>query len=415
MSNPSDGRIEITGVRLISLTALMLLVFAAGIAMPFNITGIVESFAVDNAAAGLAATVEMAGVAGSSLLFSQLAPRLNPKRVYLVGISAIIVLNVATIWAPTVEVLYIFRALNGISAGAIVATVMSTAGRSTAPEATFGVINSAVGVMGMVLSLVLPQALKFHGIAPQSLSLSPVDGLFFIYLLFAVLALGFIRSVPVPPPIEEPEGGGPVEKPKLPFAGWIALFGLGVVFFGHATLAMFIVNVGVEQVQLSPQTVGFVFMFASAFGIVAPLVAGYVGVRFKAKIPIAVILMALVVFAFLLSQASAPIEFYISGPFFAMMPIALMPIMLGSLARLDPTGRLTGAHPAFVTLGAAIAPVVGGAVSVTGDYSANGLLVVGCTAIGAAFFYPAILIADRKRDEVGSPLLQPAAETESPR
>jgi len=395
--NPTDdGRIDISGFKLVALAAMMLLTFAAAMGMPFNITGIVESFAVSNTNAGLVASFEMGGVAAGSLLFSQIAPRLNPHRVYFTAIGAIVLLNIATIWSPSIELLYACRALTGACAGAIVATVMSTAGRAQAPEATFGIINSAVGVMGILLAIILPQALKLHQ-TDLVAGMSSVDGLYAVYLLLAVVAIAFVRSVPVPPKIENrTEAKGP--EPALPAMGWMALIGLGVIFFGHGTLTMFLVNVGIEQMKLSAETVGFVFMLGGIFGIAAPLAAGYVGTHYKAMVPTGLILTAVVFFALLLANATAPLAFFVAGPVFAMLPVAMMPIVLGALARIDLSGRLTGAHPAFVTLGAAFAPLVGGAISSTGDYAANGWSVVLCSVVGGALLFNAIRAADNVRD-----------------
>ncbi len=392
----SEGRIDISGFRLVALTAMMLLSFSAAIGMAFNITAIVDSFVVSNTAAGLVATIEMSGVAAGSLVFSQIAPRLDPHRTYMAAIGAIIAMTGLTIWAPSIEFLYVLRGLNGLCAGAVIATVMSTAGRAEAPEATFGVINSAVGVMGMILAIILPQALKLHLFEGMA-GLSAADGLYVVYLLFAAAAIGFIRFVPVAPQLKN-ETHESTPAPELPLMGWAALLGLGMIFFGHGTLVMFIVSVGTEQVKLSPETVGIVFMFGSIFGVVAPLAAGYVGTHYKAMAPLAGIVAAILVFAFLLAQASTPLVFYLTAPFFAMMPIAMMPIALGALARLDPSGRLAGAHPAFVTFGAALAPLAGGAVSAAGDYSANGWLVIICCLIGAALMFSAVRDADRLRD-----------------
>ncbi len=391
-----DGRIDISGFKLVALTAMMLLSFSAAIGMAFNITAIVGSFTVSNTAAGLVATIEMTGVAAGSLLFSQIAPRFDPHRIYIAAIGSIIGLTLLTIWAPSIEFLYVLRGVNGFCAGAVIATVMSTAGRSTAPEATFGVINSAVGVMGMVLSIVLPQALKLGALD----GLSSVDGLYVVYMLLAVAAIGFIRYVPVAPQMAG-QAQSNTPAPPLPLMGWAALVGLGMIFFGHGTLVMFIVSVGTEQVGLSPEIVGLVFMFGSVFGIVAPLAAGYIGTHYKAVLPTAAIIVAMILLGILLSQATSPIAFYIAGPFFAMMPIAMMPIALGAIARIDTSGRLAGAHPAFVTLGAALAPLVGGAISSTGDYAANGWAVAVCGVIGGALLFTAIRAADNLRDGQG--------------
>jgi len=395
VSGAADHRIEIKGPRLLALTALLLLSFSALIAMPFNISGIVGSFQISNAAAGLVATVEMAAVALSSLLFSQLAPRLRPRTVYAVALSVIVLMNLATILAPGVAVLYVTRACAGAAAGAVVATVMSIAGRSTTPETTFGVINSCVGVMGMMLALLLPQALKLHSISGE-IAMRPADGLYLVYLSFGLLALVFIRLAPVPPPVPVAQADAP-PLARLPIYGWLALLGLGILFFGHALLAVFIVEVGLA-VPLTAEVIGVVFLFGSAFGVVAPLAAGWFGTRFRAAIPVTVIVLAIVVFGLLLASASTPLQFYLVGPFYAMMPVALMPFTLGALARVDPTGRLAGAHPAFVMLGSAAAPLSGGAIrDFSGDFIANGWVMVLCVTIGAALLSRVVLASDLLR------------------
>lgn len=395
MTEAVDHRIEIRGPRLLALTALMLLSFSALIAMPFNISGIVGSFGISNAAAGLVATVEMAAVALSSLLFSQLAPRLRPRIVYAVALSVIIVMNLATILAPDVTVLYLTRACAGAAAGAVVATVMSIAGRSTTPETTFGVINSCVGVMGMMLALLLPQALKLYSMSGE-IAMSPADGLYLVYMCFGLLALVFVRLAPVPPPVPVAHADAPPLAP-LPIYGWLALLGLGILFFGHALLAVFIVEVGLA-VPLTAEVIGVVFLFGSAFGVVAPLAAGWLGTRFRAAIPVTLILLAIIVTGLLLASASTPLQFYLVGPFYAMMPVALMPFTLGALARVDPTGRLAGAHPAFVMLGSAAAPLSGGAIrDLSGDFIANGWVMALCVMVGAVLLARTVLASDRLR------------------
>ena len=285
---------------------------------------------------------------------------------------------------------------------------MFTAGHSRTPEQTFGVINSFVGVMGLLLAQILPQALMFHTLFHESADLSKVDGLYFVYMVFSLIALFFIRLTPVPPETIETDG----EKPPIaavPFKGWLALAGLGIIFFGHGTLAMFIVRVGLE-VGLTDQTVGNVFAVASVVGIIAPLVAGYVGTRFPAMIPTIIIFVFVAVAAVLLGNADTAMEFYIFAPLFAMTPIAAMPIVLGALARIDPSGRLTGSHPAFIMLGSAAAPLTGGAVrDWAGSFAANGWFVAGCVVVGGALLASAILAADRQRkhsvaDETASQL-----------
>jgi MFS family permease len=393
---PDDGRMDLRGRPLVTLTAMLLLAFAAAIAMPFNISGIVQSFAASNTLAGLVATVEMGCIAASSLVFAQLASRLSPRAIYTAGICLILAMNGLTVLVVQVETLVIVRGLAGFGAGAVAATVMATAGRSRTPEKTFGVINSFVGVMGIIMAQVLPQALKLGTVTDPAWGVREADGLFVVYAVASIIALILIRLVPVPPR-RAAAGSAAGSAVRLPAGGWLALAGMGVIFFGHGTLSMYIVEVGLEA-GLTAQGIGNTFAVASLIGIVAPLIAGHVGSRFRAALPVYVILAAVLLFGLLLSHVTTPAGFMVFAPLYAMTPIAMMPIALGALARLDPSGRLTGAHPAFVTLGGALAPLTGGAIrDFAGDFTLTGWFVAACIVTGGALMYRAIALADRLR------------------
>lgn len=398
---PDDARIDLRGLPLVALTAMLLLAFAAAIAMPFNISGIVQSFAVSNTLAGLVATVEMACIAASSLVFSQLAARLSPRAIYTAGITLILAMNGLTVFVAQVELLVLVRGAAGFGAGAVAATVMATAGRSRTPEKTFGIINSFVGVMGMIMAQVLPQALKLGTVTDPAWGIRDADGLFLVYAIASIIALALIRLVPVPPRRPIADGAAALPAP-LPAGGWLALTGMGIIFFGHGTLAMYIVEVGFEA-GLTAQGIGNTFAVASLIGILAPLVAGQLGSRYPATLPVYGILAAVLLFGLLLSHATTPVGFIVFAPLYAMTPIAMMPIALGALARLDPTGRLTGAHPAFVTLGGALAPLTGGAIrDLAGNFAATGWFVAACILIGGTLMYRAIAQADRLRGQAGT-------------
>lgn len=394
----SDGRMDIGGLRLIALTCLLLLVFSAAVAMSFNIAGFVTSFDVSFTEAGTVATIELAGIAVSSLLFSQLAPKLQPRKVYLFAIGAIALMNAATIFVPNIATLFVVRGIAGLAAGSVTAMVMYTAGHSRTPEKTFGIINSFVGVLGIILSLLLPQAGRLYLMPGAPSGFSEADGLFLVYLVAAVAALFFVRSAPVPPRAAlAGEGGRSTAAP--PLIGWLALIGMGIVFFGHGVLALYIVDVG-KGVGLSPATIGFVFSIAALMGIVLPLVAGFLGAKFPATPPTMIVLVIVAIFAVLLGQAATPLGYFIAAPIYAFAPIAMMPILLGALVRVDPSGKLAAAHPAFVTLGGAAAPLTGGAIrDWAGNFAASGWFVAGCIVIGGLLIAAVLLKADGLRRE----------------
>ncbi len=387
-------QIRLTGLQLAGLTGVLLLGFAASLGMAFNIDAIVDSFKASNTDAGLVASAEMAAIAAGNLSFARLATRLPAKPIFFFSILAIVSLNLASIMATSITELILCRAPAGFALGAVVATVMTTAGRSHKPESTFGVINSMVGVMGIFIAYVLPRALNLHTLTPADMNFSSVDGLYLVYALCSICAILFIWLTPITEPIEAANQSG---ENKL-LVGWLGLVGLGIVFFGHGTLALFIVKIG-REIPLEPEVIGYVFMAGSVVGIILPLVSGYIGTRMKALLPIMTVMTVIAVSAVLLSTADTPKAFFVLAPIYAMLPVGMMPIFLGCLSRIDPSGSLAGSHAAFVLIGGAIAPFAGGALSDLGGFAYNGWFVVACVIIGGALTIPVILRADASRSD----------------
>jgi MFS family permease len=172
---------------------------------------------------------------------------------------------------------------------------------------------------------------------------------------------------------------------------------LGVIFFGHGTLGIYIVELG-RDTGLSAQTIGNTFAAGSLIGIAAPLIGGWIGARYRAALPLTVMLVAIGLFAVLLANTRAALGFFILAPLFSVAPMMMIPIALGVLARIDRSGRLTGSHPAFVTLGGALAPIAGGALrDWSGGFGLTGWFVVGMLVIGAMLLVRAVLAADASR------------------
>ena len=106
-----DTRIDLTLAGLVLLTTMQLLATAAQTGMPFNINGIIISFSVSNAAAGLTATIELAGMALGSMIFAQVATRVRARRIYVPALGVVLAANLGAVWAPTIDALYVCRGM----------------------------------------------------------------------------------------------------------------------------------------------------------------------------------------------------------------------------------------------------------------------------------------------------------------
>ena len=405
---PLQQRIEFTSWQVVALTAVLLLAFAANIGMPYNIDAIALSFGISNARAGLVASMEMAAIAAGNLLLARLAGRLNPHRVYFFGALGIVAFNALSMFTNNTTELLLLRVPAGFALGAVAATIMATAARSSQPEMTFGIINSMVGVLGMALGFLLPRALAMHLFANGHPAFNwthwnEMDGLFAVYVLFSLGALLFIRHTPAPAPAAPTgeAGGKPIGL------GWLALFGLGLIFHGHGNLALFLVVLG-RQASLDVEVVGYVLMAGAGVGIGLPLLTGYIGSRIKPLAPVLALVLLITLGALVLANIDRPLAFILAAPLFAVLPMALMPIMLGVLSRLDPSGALAGSHPAFVLVAGAAAPFVGGAISdASGGFAATGWFALACFWVGFSLCLPVLRQAQRSLAPSSQPLDAP--------
>lgn len=393
--------------QLLSLTAVLLLAFAASLGMAFNIDAIALAYAASNASAGLVASAEMGAIATGVLTFARFATRWPTQRIYVIAITLIGVGNAASIFAPDLMTLLVLRIPTGLALGAVSATSMATASRSATPEATFGVINAAVGAMGMGIAYVLPRAIGWGepmtALVDGRFTFDQLDGLYVVYLVCGVAAYLFVRGVPS---VHRGDGNGPVAARAAPgMMGWVALVAVGFMFFGHGSLGIFLVRAA-RELGMTPETIGWVFMAGAVFGIAVPLAAGYIGTRMKAFLPLVVIVCLLLVACFIVATTRSVVAFSLAVPLFGSLPMAFLPILLGVLSRYDPSGTLAGAHAAFVLLGGALAPFAGGYVRDHAEnYAMNGWFACVCIAVAFVILLPIIRAdgaASRHRSE--SPL-----------
>ena len=75
-----------------------------------------------------------------------------------------------------------------------------------------------------------------------------------------------------------------------------------------------------------------------------------------------------------------------AAAFFVAVQIFTHTFAFGLLARLDPTGRAVAATPAMLMIGAALGPVVGGALGQNLGYGALGIAAVIVALLSIGFF-----------------------------
>jgi fucose permease len=105
----------------------------------------------------------------------------------------------------------------------------------------------------------------------------------------------------------------------------------------------------------------------------------------------------LVAAGLIVANTHVSMVYFVVAPVFAVLPAAIFPIFLGALSRIDLSGRLVAANQAFLMLGGALAPLIGGALSDYAGYPANGVAVACFVGIGVVLAIPALARADALR------------------
>ena len=376
-----------------SIAFVLICCFAASLGMAFNIDGIKESFNLTNAYAGRLISLEMFSIALGNFFFARLTHKTNSKTVFFIGAGTILLFNLLSILATEPFHLMFLRIPAGLALGAVAATCAGRIAKSDKPDLNFGAINSAVGFMGVFMAFALPRALRLDFSVTSSFDLTGIDGLYLIYSLCAFFALLVISRTPTDHIKKSQVQGNSTKSSRI---GWLALVGIGVMFFGHGTVGLFIVRIG-REIGLRPENIGYIFMVGSSIGIILPLIAGWIGTKVRAFYPILTLVILLSIATGGLSTSNSAWQYFLVVPIFATLPTAIMPIFLGCLSRADNSGKLAASHVAFVLSGTSAAPFVGGMLIDNGGFAFAGGFSVMMIILGALLIFPMILNSDQQR------------------
>ncbi|MEP3050879.1 MAG: MFS transporter [Erythrobacter sp.] len=382
----------ITRGQIPGLLGVMIASFVVPLTIAFNIGVMIEEFSAKPSEAGLVATVDGVVAAISALICSRLIARYTARQFFLVGLTICATGHAMSAFSPSLNWLMAFQAYAGVGVGMVLSVVMATAARTAKPEMTIGLINASLGAFIIFLGFVMPAVIGSAGLKGA-------------YLTYAALAcLGILSAFfgpndKAPDPkatgADNPEGVKLLSG-KLRIIVLVSLLGYGIFFAAQSGMAAFVQPLS-EASGLSLKEFGQVFAVGGFLTIVGPLIAGWVGARFGATLPLIVLVSGLCVTVFGLAILTSPLSYYIAAPLFTMLPGLLTPSFLGALSYIDKTGRAMGMQPAYATLGGSMGAIISGNVLEGWGFDGLGWYSIVVFVIAAALMAFATLSADRGR------------------
>ena len=382
MSELSQTQNLITPKNQIGLIGILLCAFSAPLIMPLNIIAISQRFVeATNGQIGTIATFETLSISIASIVLSRIVNRLDRKKIFITSATLVILGNILTILSPSLNYVILARIISGLGSGAIVATVVATIARGSNAQMTFALLNSGVGVMGVLLPFCLPIIIASSG----------MNGAYSFHLFISLFIFLFISFLALSNDSENKQN---VISSYKGYAGWASMLGTSLIFLGHAGIFAFSAKIG-ATLGISVIQVGYVFMAGGLLTIFGPLLAGFIGQRFGSLAPCLILITILLVTGIILANVKSALIFFIVVPLCGMIPMILTPFFLGGMAKLDPSGSLAAAHPAFSTMGGAAGPVVMGYTIDMAGFTSIGWVLILMVLIGTPLISMGLIEADK--------------------
>ena len=382
MSELSQTQNLITPKNQIGLIGILLCAFSAPLIMPLNIIAISQRFIdATNGQIGTIATFETLSISVASIILSRIVNRLDRKKIFITAAILVILGNILTILSPTLNYVILARVISGLGSGAIVATVVATIARGSNAQMTFALLNSGVGVMGVLLPFCLPIIIASNG----------MNGAYSFHLFISLFTFLFISFLTLSNGADDNQNTVSSYKG---YAGWASMMGTSLIFLGHAGIFAFSAKIG-ATLGISVIQVGYVFMAGGLLTIFGPLLAGFIGQRFGSLFPCLILITILLVTGKILANVTSALIFFIVVPLCGMIPMILTPFFLGGMAKLDPSGSLAAAHPAFSTMGGAAGPVVMGYTIDMAGFTSIGWVLIVMVLIGTPLISLGLIEADK--------------------
>ena len=382
MSELSQTQNLITPKNQIGLIGILLCAFSAPLIMPLNIIAISQRFIeATNGQIGTIATFETLSISIASIVLSRIVNRLDRKKIFITSAILVILGNILTILAPLLNYVILARIISGLGSGAIVATVVATIARGSNAQMTFALLNSGVGVMGVLLPFCLPIIIASNG----------MNGAYSFHLFISLFIFLFISFLALSDDSKNKQSAISTYKG---YAGWASMLGTSLIFLGHAGIFAFSAKIG-ATLGISVIQVGYVFMAGGLLTIFGPLLAGFIGQRFGSFAPCLILIAILLITGVILANVKSALIFFIVVPLCGMIPMILTPFFLGGMAKLDPSGSLAAAHPAFSTMGGAAGPVVMGYTIDMAGFTSIGWVLIVMVLIGTPLISMGLIEADK--------------------
>lgn len=338
------------------------------IALPVWVGALVERYGFNPQQAGGLATLFLVGAVVASALVAPRFDRMNQRLAATLGFGVAAAAFLLASTQAGLMPLALLHLVAGTSVGVALSMVHGTMGHAANPHRLIALAGIALGLLAIILLAVIPQLLIAYG--------GPV-----LFQVFAgIMTVATISSALL---FRNPVSG--VEHQRRPFsrATWLTIFGISIMTFNQAMVFSFVEVIGKTR-GFSPDSVLAVLIALGFVNFILPSpLAAFLQTRVSATLVTQIGPAVQAVLAIIVTSAMSFTLWAPAAAVFVSIQIFTHTFAFGRLAKLDPTGRAVAATPAMLMVGAALGPIVGGALGQNLGFAALGVaaVLVGATSI----------------------------------
>ncbi len=336
------------------------------IVQPGFVQGLVEILGFDDQGAGYTASAEMFGLAATTILMTFIAHRVNWRVVIFWSLLVMFAANLLCTVTADLNAFVALRFIAGLGAGSLVSLSFAAIGLTSNPDRNFGFLIMWVLVYGAIVLWLMPTAYELAG----------MNGALWFFALFPLVAIPFIRHMPV-----TGENVVQVEEDAVNLSGGmksLALFAMLAYFMAQGVVWAYLFLIGVSG-GLTDQQVANGLMLSQFAGIAGALLAAMLAHRFIRSVPLAIGIIGGASCLYFLVGNFEFLVFAVAVGVYNFLWNMTHPFLLGAMASFDRRGRVVVYAVAMQMAGLAIGPGLAASVISEGEF-------LNVNTLGAALF-----------------------------
>jgi predicted MFS family arabinose efflux permease len=342
------------------------------IVAPGFVQGMVAYLGFDEQGAGNVMSMEMWGMALTTILMTFAAHRFNWRTVIFWSVLLMFAANAMCVFVTDHQTFGILRLIAGLGAGSLVSLSFAAIGLTNKPDRNFGLLIAWVLTYGAVVLALMPSVYNSVG----------MSGALWFFALFPMLAIPFIKYLP-----QAGESAAQVEEDAVNLQSGnkaMALAAMFAYFAAQGVVWAYLFLIGLQG-GLGEQAVANGLMVSQFAGIAGALLAAALGNRFGRSLPLTLgIAGGAICLYFLLGQFEF-IVFAVAVSVYNFFWNMTHPFLLAAMASFDRRGRMVVYAVAAQMIGLAVGPQLA-AAAISGEDLIN------VNILGAILFVASLIL-----------------------